>query len=346
MEKILVGMSGGVDSSAAAVILQKEGIPIAGTTLRLLGNLPTNDELDAENVCKKLGIEHSVMDLHKEFADTVISEFVSEYENGRTPNPCITCNRKIKLGLMLDSALKQGFSAVATGHYARIERAGERVLLKKGLYPEKDQSYMLYSLSQKQLSHLLLPLGNLTKAQVRSIAEEKGLINSRKKDSQDICFVPDGDYAAFIERYTNRKFEKGNFINCNGEILGEHSGIIRYTVGQRKGLGIAMGHPIFVLSKNAQDNTVTLGLEDRLFYKYVRVEKTNFIPFDTLKSSMKVEAKLRYRHTAQSALIHPDDNGVIIEFDNPQRAPSAGQSAVFYDGDTVIGGGIITDGIK
>ncbi len=346
MKKILIGMSGGVDSSAAAVILKSEGYEVSGATLRLLGSTPTNDEADAKNVCDKLGINHKILDLHDEFRRSVIDEFISEYECGRTPNPCVTCNRLIKLGLMLDIALSEGFDGVATGHYARVQKSGDRYLLKKGLYAEKDQSYMLYSLSQKQLSHLILPLGALTKEEVRDIADKAGLINSRKKDSQDICFVPDGDYAGFIEETTNKQFEKGNFITADGEILGEHSGVIRYTIGQRKGLGIAVGHPIFVLDKNANDNTVTLGLEDGLFYKRVRVERVNFIPFDTLNGDIRVEAKLRYRHSPQPATLHPDGDGVIIEFDTPQRAPSAGQSAVFYDGDTVIGGGIIINGIK
>lgn len=341
MKKVLIGMSGGVDSSAAAVLMQNAGYDVFGATLRLLGESPTDDERDAASVCEKLNIPHAVFDFHREFETSVIAEFISEYEKGRTPNPCVTCNRKIKLGLMLDKALADSFDFVATGHYARIEKSGDRYLLKKGIYPEKDQSYMLYSLSQEQLSHLLLPLGSLTKSEVREIAEQSGLINSRKKDSQDICFVPDGDYASFIERYTGKTFEKGFFVSSDGDILGEHSGIIRYTIGQRKGLGVAVGHPIFVLDKNPITNTVTLGTEDKLFYKRVKVRNTNFLPFDILQNDIRVEAKLRYRHEPQKATLHPENDGVIIEFDSPQRAPSTGQSAVFYDGDTVIGGGII-----
>lgn len=350
MEKILVGMSGGVDSSVSAVVLLQNGALPTGVTLTLFeeeggGNIRTDID-DAKAVCLRLGIEHTVIDLKKEFADTVIDNFISEYAAGRTPNPCLICNKAIKFGLMLKRAEALGFDKIATGHYARVEKSGGRALLKKATDLSKDQSYVLYSLSQHQLSRTEFPLGGLSKAQVRAIAEGECLVNADRPDSQDICFVPDGDYAGFIRKYSKLVFPKGNFIDSSGKILGEHQGIIGYTIGQRKGLGIALGRPMFVTNKDISSNTVTLGDEPELFYKRVEVRDVNFIPFDRLSSDMRVGAKLRYRHTEQSAVIHPTgDNSVIIEFENPQRAPSPGQAAVFYDGEYVVGGGIIERGI-
>lgn len=351
MIKVLVGMSGGVDSSVAAALLLQSGFDTAGATLRLYdsggaGNIKTDAE-DAAAVCGKLGIEHTVIDLRQSFCDTVIGNFVSEYACGRTPNPCLICNKKIKFGAMLREAHKLGFDKIATGHYARIEENGGRFLLKKAVDASKDQSYVLYSLSQEQLGATELPLGSLTKNEVRELAAERGFINADRPDSQDICFVPDGDYAAFITEKCKKSFEKGNFVDMSGRIIGEHRGIIHYTVGQRKGLRIAMGRPVFVLDKDAEKNTVVIGDEPELFYKRVEVSGVNFIPFDTLSGELRVKAKLRYRHTEQSATLHPmGDNGVLIEFDEPQRAPSPGQAAVFYDGEYVLGGGIIERGIK
>ena len=220
-----------------------------------------------------------------------------------------------------------------------------RYLLKKAADKSKDQTYVLYCLTQEQLSRTLFPLGKLTKTEVREIAAENGFVNAKKPDSQDICFVPDGDYAAFIERYTGKTAAKGDFTDINGKVLGEHKGIIRYTVGQRKGLGIALGKPQFVISKSAENDTVVLGDESELFYKRVLVSGLNFIPFDNLEGEMRVTAKLRYRHTEQPAVIYPTDGGVIVEFEKPQRAPSPGQAAVFYDGDIVVGGGTIVKGV-
>ena len=342
MEKVLVGMSGGVDSSATALILKEKGYSVTGLTLKLCKEDKEQDISDAKAVCEKLGIEHLTFDLKKEFKEKVIDEFINQYKIGLTPNPCLECNKYIKFGKMLDLALEKGFDKIATGHYARVEKSGDRFILKKATDESKDQSYVLYSLTQHQLSHLLLPLGNLSKPQIRSLAEEKGLVNANRPDSQDICFVPDGDYAAFIEETDGFASEKGNYVDINGNVLGLHQGVINYTIGQRKGLGIALGKPQFVIDKDAETNTVILGDEEYLFKTEVLVKKPNFIPFDKLEEAMRVSAKLRYRHRAESATIYPLENGnVKIVFDRPQRAPSSGQAAVFYDGDTVVGGGKI-----
>ncbi len=350
--KTLIGMSGGVDSAVTAALVSKTN-DAAGITLKLYdGENPdlikkfNQEASDAADVCKKLGISHSVLDLKSEFYDAVIKHFIDEYIAGRTPNPCIQCNIHIKFGAMLRFAQENGFDSIATGHYARIEKSGDRYLLKKALDPTKDQSYVLYGLTQNELSKTVLPLGDYTKAQAREIAEEMQLCVARKSDSQDICFVPDGDYAAFIKNATGISFAAGDYLDLDGKILGKHKGVIHYTIGQRKGLGIALGHHAFVLSKNAATNEVTLGDEEHLFYKQVEVRGVNIIPGDRL-DNIKAAGKLRYRHTEQPCTIHQTSKDtVILEFDTPQRAPSPGQAAVFYDGDTVLGGGTIAKGIK
>lgn len=342
MEKILVGMSGGVDSSAAALILKEKGYSVTGITLKLCKEDKEQDINDAKAVCEKLGIEHLTLDLKNEFKEKVIDEFINQYKIGLTPNPCLECNKYIKFGKMLELALEKGFDKIATGHYARVEKKGERFILKKAIDISKDQSYVLYSLTQHQLKHLELPLGCLTKPEIREKAEESGLVNANRPDSQDICFVPNGDYAAFIEESGGFVSEKGNYTDINGNILGKHQGVIHYTIGQRKGLGIALGKPQFVIDKSSETNTVVLGDEENLFKKEVLVSDVNFIPFDKLEREMRVTAKLRYRHAEQPATIYPiDDTKVKILFDEPQRAPSSGQGAVFYDGDMVVGGGKI-----
>ena len=344
MAKAMAAMSGGVDSSVVAVLLKNAGYQVLGGTLRLydVNSEISPDIADAKSVCEKLNIPHFVFDLREEFEQSVISPFIDTYLSGGTPNPCTLCNRYIKFSGLLDCAQRAGADYIATGHYARIQKSGDRFLLCRAADKTKDQSYMLYSLSQYQLAHTLFPLGELTKAQAREIAREYDLATAHKSDSQDICFVPDGNYAAFIERHRGFTAQCGNFIDEMGNILGHHKGVIRYTIGQRKGLGIALGKPAFVLSKDALKNTVTLGGEPALFKKCVEVTDINLIPFDTLSSSIRVSAKLRYRHIEQPATLHSlDENNVVIEFDEPQRAPSPGQAAVFYDGDTVIGGGTI-----
>ena len=342
MMKILVGMSGGVDSSAAAALLKGKGHCVTGLTLKLCEFDKEQDLSDAKAVCEKLGIEHLTLDLKAEFKEKVMDCFIAQYKEGLTPNPCLECNKYIKFGKMLDVALEKGYDKIATGHYARVEKQGDRFVLKRAKDLSKDQSYVLYSLTQHQLSHLKLPLGGLTKAGIRSIAEEKGLVNANRPDSQDICFVPDGDYASFIQKKDGFESEKGNYVDINGNVIGEHQGVIHYTIGQRKGLGIALGKPQFVIDKSAKGNIVVLGDEEHLFKKEVIVQDVNFIPFDTLEKEMRVTAKLRYRHEPQPAVIYPlDGEKVKIVFDEPQRAPTSGQAAVFYDGDTVVGGGKI-----
>lgn len=348
MEKILVGMSGGVDSSVCAALLKQQGFTVGGVTLNLNDSFDVNNIVDAKAVCDNLGIEHFSAELKTDFKQKVIDNFINEYINGRTPNPCIVCNKYIKFGKMLDLAQEHGYQKIATGHYAQIRKnKNGRYLLCKAEDVTKDQTYVLYCLTQEQLSKSEFPLGSLSKAQVREFAEQNELVNAKKKDSQDICFVPDGDYASFIERTADYISQKGDYLNRDGEKIGEHNGVIHYTIGQRKGLGIALGKPAFVISKNAQDNTVVLGDEEFLFYKKVLVDDTNFIPFDILDNEMKVTAKLRYSQKEQPALIKPLENGgILVEFETPQRAPSAGQAAVFYDGDIVVGGGTIIGGIE
>ena len=349
MEKILVGMSGGVDSSVCALALADKGYTVSGVTLSLLGKnqSDTNNVNDAKSVCDRLGIEHYALDLSVDFKHFVINNFIDEYLKGNTPNPCIVCNKHIKFGKMLEKAKEMGFSKIATGHYARIKEQDGRYLLYKAADNSKDQSYVLYCLSQEQLSRVEFPLGEFSKSEVREMALKNGFVNANKKDSQDICFVPDGDYASFIEKTANFVSSTGDYINQKGEKIGEHKGIIHYTIGQRKGLGVAFGHPVFVIDKNAQTNQVILGEQEDLFYKSVLVKDVNFIPFDELKNEMSVLAKLRYSQKEQPAVLKPLENGqVILEFSEPQRAPSSGQAAVFYQGDMVVGGGTIVKGIE
>lgn len=340
-EKVLVGMSGGVDSSGAALILKNKGYDVSGITLTLTENDNSRDIADAKAVCEKLGINHFVLDLKEDFYNCVISDFISEYKAGRTPNPCIVCNKNIKFGKMLDCALSMGFNKIATGHYAKIEERDGRFLLLRGEDKTKDQSYVLYSLSQHQLSHLLLPLGDISKREIRQKVDKAGLVTADRPDSQDICFVPDGDYASFIENIGGFISEPGDYVDINGDFLGRHKGVIRYTLGQRKGLGIALGKHAFVIDKDPVTNKVTLGDEEHLFKSQVYTENNNFIPFDKLSSPMEVTAKLRYRHIEQPAVIYPYKNGVMVEFSEPQRAPSPGQAAVFYNEEILVGGGII-----
>lgn len=352
-------MSGGVDSSVAAALLSEQGYDVAGCTLRLYdgeeyeaGNSRTccsvSDVEDARGVCAKLGIPHYVFNFKQQFRSRVIDGFISEYINGRTPNPCIECNKSIKFSEMLLRAETLGYDKIATGHYAFTKQAADgRWLLFRGNDRSKDQSYVLYGMTQHQLSKTLFPLADVSKETVRKIAARYGFFNAEKPDSQDICFVPDGDYAAFIERDLGRPAAPGDFSDERGNVLGRHSGLIRYTVGQRKGLGIALGSPAFVLSKDAQSNRVILSTDERrLFYRRVLISDVNYIPDTVPTEPLRVTAKLRYRHTDSPAILYPTaDGGAVLEFDEPQRAPSPGQAAVFYDGDRVLGGGTIERGM-
>lgn len=346
-ERVLIGMSGGVDSSVAAVLLKQQGFEPVGCTLKLHKYIG-KDAADAAAVCEKLGIEHHILDFTEDFESIVVADFINQYLNGNTPNPCVVCNRYIKFKKMIEAADKLNCKYVATGHYASIKKENGRYVLYRPEDVSKDQTYVLYSLTQTQLSRLILPLSGITKEKAREIAEENGLMIAQKKDSQDICFIPGGDYSKFIENNSAVSCPEGDFVDINGNVLGKHGGIINYTVGQRKGLGIALGKPAFVLKKDAATNRVTLDTdESRLFYRKVLVNKLNFLIFDELKEPIRVSAKLRYRHTAQPATLYPADNGqAVIEFDEAQRAPSAGQSGVFYIGECLIGGGIIIKGLE
>lgn len=354
-KKALVAMSGGVDSSVAAYLTKEMGYNATGITLKLFDNedigekkekncCSLDDIDDARNVCRKIGIPYYVYNFKDSFKENVIDRFIRAYENGTTPNPCIDCNRYIKFEKLIRRAEELEFDKVVTGHYSIIEydKGAGRFLLKKSADLSKDQSYVLYSLTQKQLSKTLLPLGNLTKSYVREIAESLNLINAKKHDSQDICFVPDGDYAKFIEQYTGRTYPNGNFVDENGNILGEHKGIIRYTVGQRKGLGLALPCPMYVKEKNLEENKVILCENHRLFSKELYATDINLISCDRIDKPMRVKARVRYNQPEQPATVEQTDNNTLhIIFDEPQRAISKGQAVVLYDGEYVIGGGTI-----
>jgi len=301
------------------------------------------DVEDARSVCYKLGIEHFVFNFKESFQDEVIKKFARSYEEGSTPNPCIDCNRYIKFSKLIQRAILMEKDYIATGHYARIEfdSVSGRYLLKKAADLSKDQSYVLYVLSQHDLSRTLLPLGGMLKTEVRKIAEERDLINARKPDSQDICFVKDGDYAGFLENMMGLESKKGNFVDTEGNVIGEHKGIIHYTVGQRKGLGMALGKPAYVVNKNKEFNTVTIGGEDDLYSKRLRASDLNMIAVEKLTASMKATVKTRYSQKETSAYLHPEGEDIIVEFNDRQRAVTPGQAVVFYDGDIVIGGGTI-----
>lgn len=350
-KKALIAMSGGVDSSVAAYLAQQMGLTCIGGTMRmcdtaLLGVEAADPAVDAKTVADRLGMEFHVFNACEDFKKHVVDNFIACYEQGDTPNPCIRCNKTMKFGVLLDNAMELGCDYIVTGHYAKVEKDPEtgRYLLKKAADEGKDQTYFLACLNQEQLSKILLPLGALTKAEAREIAGAQGFITARKRDSQDICFIPDGDYKAFMERYTQKVYPAGDYLDLDGNVLGKHQGAVGYTLGQRKGLGIALGEPAYVCAKNMKNNTVTLGKNEDLFKKVLRAKDWNFMPFETLKEPMRVLAKVRYRHTAQPATVYPEENGFArVEFDEPQRAITTGQAVVLYHADTVIGGGTITE---
>lgn len=343
-EKVLVGMSGGVDSSAAALLLQDAGYEVSGVTLRLCADGESAAERDARQAAERLGICHWVEDLRPQFARLVIQPFIAEYERGNTPNPCIVCNRTIKFGEMGRIAREKGRRYLATGHYVRrrYDAAAGRYMLERAADRQKDQTYFLYSLTQEQLASALFPMGELRKAEARELAAARGLVNARRADSQDICFVPDGDYAAFMEAYTGKQYPPGDFVWEDGKKVGRHQGFIRYTVGQRKGLGVALGRPVYVVGKDREHNRVTLGEEASLFSRRLLISGVNLQAVERLTAPMRVLAKTRYRQTEQPAVVHPMEDGTtLVEFDQPQRAVTPGQAAVFYEGDTLVGGGVI-----
>lgn len=355
MNKCLIAMSGGVDSAVAALLMKNTGMECVGATMKLLGGggieldeehacCSREDIEDARKVAERLGMEHYLYDFSEHFAEKVVDKFVHAYETGATPNPCIECNRHLKFERLFKESAALGCSHIATGHYAQVfynEESG-RWCLKKAKDLSKDQSYVLYSLSQEQLSRTYFPLGNMTKAEARAIAEENGFVNAHKKESQDICFVKNEDYTDFIERYTGRTYPDGNFVDREGNVLGTHKGIIRYTVGQRKGLGLALPAPLYVCELDTEKNEVILCPNDGLFTKELTATDINLISVADLYTPMKVKAKVRYRHTEQSATaVQLDENTIRVTFDEPQRAITRGQAVVLYDGDIVVGGGTI-----
>ena len=347
-KKALIGMSGGVDSSVAAVLMLRQQFECAGGTMRLhdFGCGGNSDAMDAKAVAEKLGIPHHIFSFQPEFEQHVIRQFVSAYEEGLTPNPCIRCNAHLKFGAMLEKALEMGFDYVVSGHYAQVRQdpVTGRYLLYKAEDKSKDQTYFLASLNQEQLSHILFPLGSLTKAKVREIAESEGLLTARKRDSQDICFVPDGDYVSFMEQHTGKAYPSGQYLDLEGNIVGKHNGAVCYTRGQRKGLGLAMGAPVYVCGKDMQANTVTVGPNEALFSSALRAKDWNWLPFPTLTQPMQVTAKIRHSRQELAATVFPEENGYArVEFEVPQRAITPGQAVVLYDGDYVVGGGTITD---
>ena len=343
MKKALIAMSGGVDSSVAAYLMQEAGFTCDGAIMGLWGD-NSQAVRDAKAVAERLGMGFHVMDAADPFRRLVVDYFVRSYEAGLTPNPCVQCNRHLKFRYFLDAALQLGYDCIATGHYAKIRQdpVSGRFLLRKAADEQKDQSYFLACLDQQQLAHACFTLGELTKAEARQIAHTQGLINARKKDSQDICFVPDGDYVAFMKQYTGKEYPTGDYLDLSGNVVGKHCGAVCYTLGQRKGLGIALGAPVYVCSKDMEANTVTVGPEKALFATTLLADNWNWFPFESLTEPIRVMAKARYRHIPQPATVYPEGNGTAkVVFDTPQRAMTPGQSVVLYDGDTVVGGGII-----
>ena len=341
--KAMIAMSGGVDSSVAAYLTQQEGFDCVGTIMHLLERT-SGDAEDARAVAQRLNMPFHVLDFTQSFRKEVMEDFVRCYEAGFTPNPCVVCNRKLKFGALLDAALSMGCEYVVTGHYAWIKETDGRYLLKKAADSAKDQSYFLYALTQQQLAHVRFPLGALTKEQVRQVAEEQGFVNARKRDSQDVCFIPSGDYYQFIKEFTGKDYPGGDFLDADGKVVGKHQGAIAYTRGQRKGLGLAMGKPVYVTGKNMASNTVTIGDNEALFSTSLLADDWLFGPFDTLTEPIRCMAKARSRMAEQPATVYPEDNGLCrVVFDEPQRAITTGQAVVLYDGDTVIGGGTITE---
>lgn len=353
--KVVVGMSGGVDSSVAAYLLKEQGYDVIGVTMQIWKEESWQDISDnggccglsavddARRVANSIGIPHYVMNFRRDFEKSVIDYFVKEYKEGRTPNPCIACNRYVKWEALLSRAKQIGADYIATGHYARIDKYPKtgRLSICASVTAAKDQTYALYNLTQEQLASTLMPIGNYTKEQVREIASGIDLNISSKPDSQDICFVPDGDYARFIESYDGTKFRPGNFVDMNGNVVGKHKGIIHYTVGQRKGLGLALGRHVYVHHIDPAKNEVVLCDNEELFYSEVIADSINFMSVGHIESPVRAEAKIRYSHKKAPCIVSVENGLLKCVFDEPQRAITPGQSLVVYDGDFVLCGGII-----
>ena len=353
MEKALIAMSGGVDSSVAALLTAREGLECVGCTMRLYDNRDAGldeesgccsleDVEAARSVARRMGMAFHVFNYTEDFRRCVMAPFVDSYVRGMTPNPCIECNRTMKFEKLLLRARELGCGRLVTGHYARVQYQGGRWRLLKALDSSRDQSYVLYVLTQEQLSMVRFPLGELTKDQVRAIAREEGFVNADKPDSQDICFVPDGDYAAMIARFTGSDPVPGYYVDAQGRVLGRHKGIVHYTVGQRRGLGLAFGEPMYVTAIRPGDNSVVLGPREELFCREAWTDQFHWISGETPHDPVRGRAKIRYRHAEEPVTVWPmKEGGARLVFDEPQRAPAPGQAAVLYDNDEVLGGGTI-----
>ncbi|MTK11843.1 MAG: tRNA 2-thiouridine(34) synthase MnmA [Clostridiaceae bacterium] len=354
-KKVVVGMSGAVDSSVTAYLLKEQGYDVIGVTMQVWqedeeyeaaegGCCSLSAVEDARRVAYKLDIPFYVMNFKDIFKKNVIDYFIDEYMEGRTPNPCVACNKYIKFDALLKKAMDLGAEYVATGHYATIEKVEDRYLLRRSEDDRKDQTYALYNLTQFQLAHTLMPCGLYKKDKIREIAKEIGLLVHNKKDSEEICFIPDNDHGSYIKKQVPGKVREGYFVDKQGNILGKHKGIVYYTKGQRKGLGIALGTPVFVTDINPLTNTVVLGSEEDIFKTELIAKDINFIPFDKLEDTMEVMAKIRYSAKQEKAWITPlEDGRVKVKFENKQRAITKGQSVVFYDKEYLVGGGIIDE---
>lgn len=356
-KKVLIAMSGGIDSTVAAMLLLEQGYELVGVTYRTFdqisraclekekGCCSVDSLFEAKRMAQELGFPHHILDIREEFKSTVIANFIGEYLRGRTPNPCVICNSVIKWGKLMQTADEMGCDYIATGHYARIGHQTERWYLRKGVDTTKDQTYFLWTLNQENLSRTIFPLGELTKPQVRKIAFDHGYEKlSQKGESQEICFIPDNDYRSFlaeqVENYAE-KYGPGIFVNTRGEKLGEHKGFPNYTIGQRKGLGIALGQPMFVVAIHPESNTVVLGTKEELQGKTCYISRLNWMKYDQIADGFEVTAKIRYRNEGGKALLYPEGERIRMVFQDPMDSITPGQSAVFYEGDDVVGGGII-----